>query len=135
MTEVRSSIPRLALTVLAAIHLSVVLWHGRAHTDLAVSLSRFQYLFVFAVILIAPLVATLLLWTPLRGFALWIYAVAMFASLLFGVYYHYLTVSPDNVHYLPAGTDAARHRFVLSAAATAATEFIASILAALALAR
>src|SRR3954468_3982183 len=107
-SDAHSSSPRFTLTVLAAIHLSVVLWHGGAPSDLAVALSRFQYLFVFVVILIAPLIATLLLWTPALGFALRIYATAMFASLLFGVYYHYLAVSPDNVHYLPPGIDAAR---------------------------
>ncbi|HJP86745.1 MAG TPA: hypothetical protein VJ852_12185 [Gemmatimonadaceae bacterium] len=119
--------PRLALTVLAAIHLTVVLWHGGAHTGLAVSLSRLQTLFVFAVILIAPIVATLLLWTPLRGFAIWLYFISMSAALLFGVYYHYIAVSPDNVHYLPAGADAARRQFVISAGAVAICELIATL--------
>ena len=127
-TDGRFSPPRLALTVVAAIHLSVVLWHGGAHSALAVSLTRFQYLFVFGVILIAPLVATLLLWTPLKEFALWIYAAAMFASLLFGVYYHYIVVSPDNIHYLPPGADAARQRFTLSAAGVAITELLGTLI-------
>ena len=125
--------PRLALTVLAAIHLSVVLWHGQAHSTLAVGLTRFQIVFVFAVILIAPLVATLLVWTPLEDFALWIYMTAMCASLIFGVYYHYIVISPDNVHYLPAGADAARHGFTYSAAAVAFTEVIATLYCAFAL--
>ena len=42
--------PRLALTVIAALHLTVVLWHGSTHSQLAIALSRFQTLFVFGVI-------------------------------------------------------------------------------------
>jgi hypothetical protein len=125
--------PRLALTVLAAIHLTVVIWHGGAHSGLAVGLSRLQSLFVFGVILIAPLLATLLVWTPLRGFALWLYAISMGASLLFGVYYHYIVVSPDNVHYLPVGAEAARRQFVISAAAVAVSELAATLVSAFAL--
>lgn len=120
--------PRLALTVLAAIHLTVVLWHGSTHSQLAITLSRFQTLFVLGVIVIAPILATLLLWLRLDGLALWIYAIAMLGSLLFGVYYHYIVVSPDNVHYLPAGAYAVRRQFVLSAAALAVIELIGTIL-------
>ena len=128
VTEVveRKGAPRLALTVLAAIHVTVVVWHGSGHTQLAIGLSRFQNLFVFGVILIAPVIATLLLWTPARAFALWVYTMAMFASLLFGVYYHYIAVSPDNVHYLPAGVESARRYFIFSAAAVALVELIAA---------
>ena len=119
--------PRLALTVLAAIHLTVVVWHGSTHSQLAVTLSRFQTLFVFGVILIAPILATLLLWLRLDGLALWIYSISMCASLLFGLYYHYILVSPDNVHYLPPGADAARRQFAISAATIAVTELIATV--------
>jgi hypothetical protein len=115
-----------ALTFLAAIHLSVAVWHGGAHTALGVGLSPFQNLFVVGVILIAPLLATLLLWTRLEEFALWLYVISMTASLLFGVYYHYIVVSPDNIHYLPPAGDSARHRFTYSAAAVAVTEAVAA---------
>ena len=128
----RSS-PRLALTVLAAIHLTVVIWHGGAHSTLAVGLTPFQNAFVLGVILFAPLLATLLLWTRLEEFALWLYMTAMCASLIFGVYYHYIVISPDNVHYLPAGSDPVRHHFTYSAAAVAITEAIATLRAGLAL--
>src|SRR6266513_3675774 len=119
--------PRLALTVLAAIHLTVVLWHGATHSQLAVTLSRFQTLFVLVVIVIAPVLATLLLWMRLDGLALWIYSISMLASLLFGVYYHYLAFSPDNVHYRPPSGDTARQQFAISAAAVAITELIATV--------
>jgi hypothetical protein len=117
-----------ALTFLAAIHLSVAVWHGGAHSALGVGLTPFQNLFVVGVILIAPLLATLLLWTRLEEFALWLYVIAMSASLLFGVYYHYIAVSPDNIHFLPpAASDSARHRFTYSAAAVAVTEAVAAV--------
>ena len=125
--DVAGKPPRLALTVLAAIHLTVVLWHGTSHSQLAVMLSRFQMLFVFGVIVIAPVLATLLLWTRLDGLALWIYAISMCASLIFGLYYHYIALSPDNVHYLPPGGDTSRQQFAISAAAVAITELIATI--------
>lgn len=124
---VRRHSPRLALTVLAAIHLSVVVWHGQAHTTLAVGLTWFQNVFVFGVILIAPILATFLVWTPFEDFGLWLYMTAMCASLVFGVYYHYILISPDNVHYLPVGADAARHSFTYSAAAVGLTEIVATL--------
>jgi predicted neutral ceramidase superfamily lipid hydrolase len=119
--------PRLTLTVLAAVHLTVVLWHGSTHSQLAIMLSPFQTLFVFGVIVIAPILATLLLWLRLDGLAMWIYAISMLASLLFGVYYHYIAISPDNVHYLPSGAHAVRRQFILSAAAVAVAELIATV--------
>ena len=125
--------PKGALTFLAAIHLSVAVWHGGAHTALGVALSPFQNLFVVGVVLIAPLLATLLLWTRLEDFALWLYMIAMCASLLFGAYYHYILVSPDNVHYLPTGGEPVRHRFTYSAAAVAITEAVATCYGAVAL--
>ena len=119
--------PRLALTVLAAIHLTVVLWHGSTHAQLAVMLSRFQTLFVFGVIVIAPVLATLLLWLRLDGLALWIYSISMCAALIFGLYYHYIAISQDNVHFLPPTGDTSRQQFAISAAAVAVTELIATV--------
>ena len=126
--EIERKPPRLALTVIAALHLTLVLWHGSTHSQLALMLSRFQTLFVFGVIVIAPVLATLLLWVRLDGPALWLYAISMLAALLFGVYYHYIVVSPDNVHYLPSGAYAVRRQFVLSAAALAIIELVGTVL-------
>ena len=133
--DVGRSTPRLALTVLAAIHLTVVLWHGATHAELAVGLSRFQTLFVFGVIVIAPLVATLLLWTRLEQFALLLYVWVISASLLFGVYHHLIAVSPDNINYLPPGSDVARQRFTISALSVAVVELIATLYSVFALFR
>jgi hypothetical protein len=120
---------RIALTALGAIHLVVVLWHGAAHTELAVALSPAQNVFVYGVIVLAPLVAVGLLWTQHIRLALWLFLTALCASLLFGTYYHYVFVSPDNIHHLPTGSPAAHARFALSAAILALIE-LASVLCA-----
>jgi hypothetical protein len=121
---------RAALTVLALIHLVVAIWHGAAHTELAVALSPAQNLFVYGVIVLAPLVAVGLLWTRHAVLALWLFLIALCASLLFGTYYHYVFVSPDNIHHLPAGSADAHARFVLSAAILALVELASALCAA-----
>ena len=121
---------RITVTVFGAIHLVVVIWHGAAHKELAVSLSPAQNLFVYVVIVLAPLVAVGLLWTRYVELALWLFLVAMCASLVFGAYYHYVFVSADNVHYLPPGGAAAHARFVISAAALALNQFLSALCAA-----
>jgi hypothetical protein len=126
---------RIALTVLGAVHLVVSVWHGAAHTELAVALSPGQNLFVFGVIVLAPLVAVGLLWTRYVRLALWLFLTVLCASLLFGAYYHYVFVSPDNVHHLPAGSAAAHERFALSAAILALVELASTLCAAFVLGR
>jgi hypothetical protein len=118
---------RITVTVFGAIHLVVVIWHGTAHRELAVSLSPAQTLFVYVVIVLAPLVALGLLWTRYVNVALWLFLTAMCASLLFGAYYHYVFDSLDNIHDLPPGSDAAHARFVISAAILALTQLEAAL--------
>jgi len=130
MNQPGRAIARIALTVLGAVHLVVAIWHGAAHTELAVALSPGQNLFVYGVIVLAPTVAVGLLWTRYVRLALWVFLTALCASLLFGVYYHYVFVSPDNVHHLPAGSAAAHARFALSAAIVALVELASALCAA-----
>lgn len=118
---------RITLTVLAIVHLMVAIWHGTAHDELAVALSPAQNAFVYVVIVLAPLVAIGLMWTRFVTPALWLFLTAMAASLLFGVYYHYMYVSPDNIHHLPQGSPAAHERFALSAAILALVELAATL--------
>ena len=54
---------RFAITGLVAVHLLVTMWHGQAHASLGIALSPGQNAFVAAVIVIAPIVAGLLVWT------------------------------------------------------------------------
>ena len=121
---------RIALTALGVVHLFVAISHGAAHTELAVALSPAQNFFVYVVIVLAPLVAVGLLWTRYVRVALWLFLTAFCASLLFGTYYHYVFVSPDNIQHLPAGSAAAHSRFALTAALLALIELAAALCAA-----
>ncbi|NNL68226.1 MAG: hypothetical protein HKP30_18400 [Myxococcales bacterium] len=86
-----------------AVHAAVLLGHGAAHSDLGVVLALWQQVYAYTLIVAGPLVAAALLGAGrLRpGFTL--LAVCMLASLLFGVYHHYVAVSPDHVAHLPPG--------------------------------
>jgi hypothetical protein len=53
------------------------------------------------VVLISPLIATALLWTAEKRLGLILLSLSMFGSLLFGLYHHFLAVSPDHVHSQP----------------------------------
>jgi len=79
------------------------LLHGRAHEELRVGLSAWQSIYVVTVILIAPLIAMLLLWTSYARVGLLVLVISMAGSLIFGVIYHYVIVSPDHVSHLPPG--------------------------------
>lgn len=58
---------------------------------------------MLTVIAIAPLVAMLLLWTRYARPGLVVLVVSMAGSLIFGVIYHFVVVSPDHVSHLPPG--------------------------------
>src|SRR5262245_51650397 len=118
---------RVALAVLVAFHLAVVIWHGGAHTALAIALSPGKTAFVVIVILIAPPVGAILMWTRYVRAGVWMIFLSMLGALLFGVYHHYILVSPDNVGHLPAGSAAARSAFVSSAAVLSWLEFVSAL--------
>ncbi len=89
------------LAVLA--HLVVSIVHGQAHDRLAVGLSNWQNLYVLIVVVIAPLIAMVLIWTRLAHIGLLLLVISMAGSLIFGVAYHYVVISPDHVSHLPPG--------------------------------
>ena len=90
-------------TVAVLAHLVVSIVHGRAHERLSVGLSNWQNIYVLTVIVIAPLIAMLLIWTRLARFGLVLLVISMAGSLIFGVAYHYVVISPDHVSHLPPG--------------------------------
>ena len=118
---------KIAIAVLVAIHLAVAVWHGNAHTALAISLPPAKNAFVIIVILIAPLVAAWLLWTRYVLLGAWMTLLSMLGALLFGAYHHYVMVSPDNIGHLPHGDADAQSTFVASAAALALLELAAAL--------
>jgi hypothetical protein len=96
--------------------------HGRAHEDLRVGLNAWQNIFVLAVIVIAPLIAMLLVWTRIARLGLWVLVVSMAGSLIFGAVYHYVIISPDHVSHLPPGD--AQGVFRMTAALLILTELL-----------
>ena len=93
---------RFALTMVL-IHFAMSVLHGSAHRTLGISLSRAQELFVAVVIVIAPLVAGLFLLAKLHRLGGSLLVVSMAGALIFGAYYHFVEISPDDVAHLPAG--------------------------------
>jgi hypothetical protein len=118
---------KLIITGLVAVHLAVSIWHGNAHSRLGIELPAEKTLFVYVVILIAPLMAAALLWTRLRSIGLWLFFLSMLGSFLFGAYHHYLLVSPDNVGNLPPGSLEMHSQFKTSAGVIALLELVAAL--------
>ena len=90
-------------TVLVLAHLVIAYLHGEAHASLGVGLVAWQWAYVYGVITVAPLVAMALYWTRWRAAGALLLGVSMLGSFLFGVYHHFMAVSPDHVHHLPEG--------------------------------
>jgi hypothetical protein len=109
-------------TAVVLAHFVVVMLHGSAHTNLKVELAAWQTVFVLAVVVIAPLFAAILIWTRFSRFGFGLLALVMAGALAFGIYFHYLTISPDHVSHLPAGD--AQGIFRLTALLLAITEVI-----------
>ena len=94
---------RIVATVIMVVHVVVGVVHDLAHRDLGIELAAAQTLFINLIILAAPVVAVVLLWSRFKGVGVVLFAGAMAASLFFGLYYHYVLVSPDHVSHLPDG--------------------------------
>jgi hypothetical protein len=109
-------------TAVVLAHFAVVMLHGSAHTQLNVGLAPWQTAFVLIVIVIAPLLAAILIWIRFSRFGFLLLSVAMGGALIFGVYFHYLTISPDHVSHLPPGD--AQGSFRLTALLLSITETI-----------
>jgi hypothetical protein len=66
-------------------------------------MSRWQEVFILVIIGVVPLVAAVLLWTANARLGAVVLTGSMAGALVFGVYYHYVAVSPDHVEHLPPG--------------------------------
>lgn len=118
---------KIVITGLFIGHLAASLWHGSAHTHLGIELSAEQTLFVYIIVIIAPVVAAILVWTHYVSMGLWTLFFSMLGSFLFGVYHHYVFVSPDNINHLPPGTPESHSHFVTSAGVIALVELASSL--------
>jgi dolichyl-phosphate-mannose--protein O-mannosyl transferase len=88
-------------TTVVAIHAIVVALHGLAHQKIPVPLSFLQSLFVGTVIVLAPIVAVGLHWTPFARAGRWLFLVSMTGALLFGIYNHFIGITPDRISQIP----------------------------------
>ncbi len=113
---------RVAVTLLVVIHFVASVWHDGAHKDLGIGLPPIKDAFIYTVIVAAPLLAGVLVWTRHVRIGLWLFTIAMLGSFVFGVYHHYILVSPDNVMHLPKGPLDSHEHFIDSATAIAVLE-------------
>ena len=91
-----------ALATAVFIHLAITILHGQAHTGAAIPLPLASTLFVYAVILAAPLAGlALALWRPRAG--AWLVATSMAGALVFGLVNHFIIAGPDHVDHVAAG--------------------------------
>lgn len=88
-------------TILVITHALVVALHGLAHEKIPLPLALFQNLFVGFVIVIAPIAAMFLLWTSFQRLGSQLLLGSMAAALVFGVYYHFIVISPDHISRVP----------------------------------
>ena len=127
---------KIMITAAVIVHLVASLWHGSTHTHLSIELSTQQTLFIYFVIIVAPVIAAILVWTRRYvSIGLWLFFLAMLGSFLFGVYHHYVFVSPDNISHLPPGTPQSHSHFVASAGVIALIELASALFGAFRLGR
>lgn len=92
---------RLALMTII-VHTVVAFVHGAAHEVLGVQLSRAQLIYIVLVIMLAPLAAGLLLWKGLKTEGAALLVCSLFGALIFGVFNHFVSMSPDHVSHVAA---------------------------------
>ncbi len=74
--------------------------HGLAHGKIPISLSSLQSLFIVTVVFLAPIIAAVLLWTSFYRIGHWLLVSSMAGAILFGIYNHFLIISPDHVSHV-----------------------------------
>lgn len=87
-------------TIIVVIHAIAHGLHGLAHTEIPIPLSLLQSLFIGAVILLTPIIAAVLLWTPFDRIGSWLLLSSMAGAILFGIYNHFIVISPDHVSHV-----------------------------------
>lgn len=121
--------PRIAMgaTAIVLVRQIVAQLHGMAHEEVGVGLAPWQWAFVYIVIVAAPVLAVVLYWTRWSQLGAMLLGLAMPAGMLFGIYYHFIAISPDNVQHLPG--DHGHGFFIATAAALVPIELVGTIYA------
>lgn len=88
-------------TAVIILHAIVVFLHALAHMYIPVPVTPSQSIFIVTVIMTAPVVAMVLLWTSFRRTGVLLLLGSMLGALIFGVYNHFIVISPDHVSQIP----------------------------------
>lgn len=89
------------ITRVVIAHTLISALHGLAHLLIPVPISVLQALFIAGVISALPIVAMLLVWRQQVKWASTVLLVSMAGSLLFGLYNHFVVISPDHFSQMP----------------------------------
>jgi hypothetical protein len=92
----------LLAAAVVALNLGIAAVHGLSHSHAGVPLEPWQTAFVRVAVVALPVLAAVLYWTPLRRAGAGLLAAAMLASLLFGLYFHFVADTPDHVSHRDA---------------------------------
>ena len=84
-------------TAIVVLHAVAHGLHGLAHVQIPVPLSLLQLVFIGFVIWLTPIIAAVLLWTPFYRIGGWLLLSSMLGAVLFGIYEHFIVISPDHV--------------------------------------
>jgi predicted outer membrane lipoprotein len=114
------------LILVVLTHLAVTILHGRAHEGAVVPVSTVATVFIFSVIVVAPLVGAVILWFFSIAAGAWLLALSLAASLIFGVVNHFVLESPDHVARIASEW---KELFTVTAVLLALTEALGSGLA------
>jgi hypothetical protein len=71
--------------------------HGLTHAQIPVPLSLPQLVFIGFVIWLIPIITAILLWTSFYRIGSWLLLSSMLGAVLFGIYEHFIVISPDHV--------------------------------------
>jgi hypothetical protein len=96
----RLSRPDGLLAALVLTHLGVSMLHGFAHSRASVMLSSASMAFVFAVILIGPVLGLIVQRWVVPQAGAWIIAATLAGSLAFGLANHFLIAGADHVTHV-----------------------------------
>ncbi|HEY5839839.1 MAG TPA: hypothetical protein VIT19_12440 [Pyrinomonadaceae bacterium] len=97
MNQATSQTRPFAAVALILIHLVVSILHGWAHQGAMVTLTTFGNVYVAVVITLMPVVAAAFLFTRKKKIGALLLALSMLGSFIFGVWYHFLSQTNDNV--------------------------------------